>query len=397
MSGHIRRRAWPWLSALLLAMAGLGLERWLGTSQALPLPWLSGREMMCAEQAAHYAVDDRLQTLALDARARWLLRDQNDSLVQQRKALFRRLLPDHRGRPRALYESFVPQIGVNGILDVLEEQACHAEGHDLGRVIYATLGELEPAFQLCGNRCTSGCMHGVLMGLFTQDGNDHLTLEQAQARIDSVCRDPAIVAAGGEGSCVHGVGHAVTVLANYDMATAIAQCQRFASRPFQYFCATGAYMEFFGDGSQPEPGADSPYAPCDREAAFPAACYRYKMRFNAMRLAARGHAVDDLAELCRPLPPLQRHGCFHGLGDALRPLVMAQPPLLAEVCRHGEAADRRMCIEGVVEKAADFDPALGARICQGFSGAAQDRQACFAAAHQRMYSLDKDYSLYFMP
>ena len=60
---------------------------------------------------------------------------------------------------------------------------------------------------------------------------------------------------------------------------------------------------------------------------------------------------------------------------------------MAAVCGTGGREDRTACMEGVVEKLADYDPAAGRAACESLSG--RLRKACRAAAEEKMYRLDK--------
>lgn len=73
-----------------------------------------------------------------------------------------------RGSKRPVFEKYLDTLGADGILDVLEtaHPLCHSQAHELGRVIVARLKDLGVALSACKTRCTSGCMHGVLMEAF---------------------------------------------------------------------------------------------------------------------------------------------------------------------------------------------------------------------------------------
>ena len=324
-----------------------------------------------------------------------LFRDEQDPDVRRARNLFRReyLLASSRqsdeNELRGIYERHVPQIGVNGILDVLEESPCHSQAHAVGKIIYARLGALGEAIHLAGDRCTNAVFHGILMEAFTA-GSEHLNLLRLEDDIDRVCR-PEVISTQKVGNCAHGIGHAVMSLSRYDVDRAVEACKRLERPQLQYYCATGAFMEYDGVHGG-EDVKRSLHYPCDLQADFPAACYRYKMSRTVGEVVARGGGIDTVAAECLPLERQQRLGCFHGLGLAFLRDVLDSPALIKVVCGFGDGDDRRMCIEGAIEKLADLDESAARRACEHV--AAEDRSICAAAAAEKMYRLDKDFSLY---
>jgi len=98
------------------------------------------------------------------------------------------VLPDHlhtlwtlpEGERRAVKARFTRLLVKRRIALKARNALCHSEAHDLGKV-FAQVGELGPAVQLCGNRCTSGCLHGVLTEAFLgsvgqENAGHHVTL-----------------------------------------------------------------------------------------------------------------------------------------------------------------------------------------------------------------------------
>lgn len=320
-----------------------------------------------------------------------LLHDQKDPDVRRWKASFRRDYRSGRKTQRDLYDEYVDRIGVNGIADILEESYCHSEGHDLGQIVFARLGDLEESVHLVGDRCTSGVFHGTLMAAF-DTGYDHVSSLRISDEINRVCAGARIAATQRVGSCVHGIGHAVMSLSRYEIGPAQEACGRLDLRPLQYYCATGAFMEYMI-----EKGADdiqrSLHFPCDTIAEFYAACYRYKMGFTVERLQREGDPIEDIAQECVSLDRMPRLGCFHGLGFAFMERIAQAPSLISTICGYGDADDEHMCIEGAIEKLADLDEATALSVCAHLEG--RSRSTCLGAATEKMYRLAKDFTLYF--
>lgn len=323
--------------------------------------------------------------------------------VSSERAAFRTALEQWgraRGGKRELYEKHIDVIGANGILEAIEGlwPKCHSEAHDLGKIIYAQVEDIGLGLQICRDGCYSGCMHGVLMEAFTAavDPNDpegHIDPAKLTELMNTTCfKTNAMTDSYSPGDCAHGVGHALMVLWDYEVPEAVRSCAAFASDAMDYYCATGAYMEYVNtrDREDVEKGRSLLY-PCDRY-NFPAACARYKMVHVVPRLIKSGESVRDLQEMCAVLKGEYRLGCFHGLGNAfLSPLVKGQIGL-AHVCSGGDADDQEVCIEGALERMAKYHPERARAVCRAVSG--RFRDLCEQARKQEMYNMEKDFQLY---
>lgn len=331
-----------------------------------------------------------------------LLKDLRDPDVQKEMRLFRReyrlalaglggsARVDAEERLRGIYEKYVDRVGVNGILNFLEASMCHSEGHPVGKIIYARLQDMKAAIHLAADRCTNAVFHGVLMEAFAS-GAEHLNLLRIEDDIDRVCTVDGVAAPQNLGNCAHGVGHAVMFLAGFDVERSMQACKQLARPQLQYYCASGAFMEYDGVHGK-EDMEKSLHYPCDTLTEFPAACYRYKMHWTVPEMLARGQDTEDIANECMGLKRMRRLGCFHGMGLALLPQISQSPESIRAVCGFGDADDQRMCVEGVIEKLADFDESLALDACEHLDGSS--RSVCLNSARDHDFSLDKDFSLY---
>jgi hypothetical protein len=285
------------------------------------------------------------------------------------------------GQRRMVFERHLDTLGTQGILDVLESRNafCHDEAHELGRAVYSHFKDVGKALGECGSRCTSACLHGVLKEAF---GNS--AIDQVRSQLPSVCTQGAMAEIKRPGNCAHGMGHALMMVANNDVEKSIDGCSGFGDASMGYYCVTGVYMELFNQAAQWAKSGQSAFYPCDVYTRFPAACYRYQA---ARMLAALGGDRTKLAELCRSLPEGQRSGCFHGVGFAALPAVAKQPDLIATACPEQPIEDQTMCIEGLIESFAAYEPEKAAASCTHLKG--QAAEICQAAAREGTYRLNK--------
>lgn len=302
-------------------------------------------------------------------------------------AKFKKEYAAAKGTPRALFEKYVPLLGAAPMLDFLEEihPVCHGQSHDLGKALFAASKDLGTALRECGTRCTSGCMHGAVGEAF---GNS--TLEAVSAKMNTFCGEGEMARLHKPGNCAHGLGHALMFVNSGDVTKSVDACLGFQTEAMQYYCATGVYMEKLLTGPKPAAPPPSLHSPCDEETLFPSACYRYK----AADLLRHFGDPMRLAMECMGLEGAAQFGCFHGLGAALTTVVFNEPAKLAGICSNGDRNDRIACIEGVIEKLADYNEERAKLACLSLGG--EMRQVCEAALREKMYSLTKPtFALYY--
>lgn len=293
---------------------------------------------------------------------------------------------------RPVFEKHFDALGANGILDFLEaaNPMCHEQAHELGQVVLAHSKSVGAALRQCLTRCTSACMHGILKGALAEKragaahpGAPSVTEEIARG-MAALCQEPEMIRIHKPGNCAHGMGHAFLMNTGYDLGSALTSCSAFEELPMQYQCATGVFMEYLVTGRPPEPRLSELHFPCDTYARFPAACYRYKVAEMIRMLGEdRSKAVAE----CLVLPGPRRLGCFHGIGAAYIRAIFNDPRLVGEVCKYGTPDDQTICIEGAIEKLAEYDEPHALAACATLEG--KPATICRAAAAEKMYRLTK--------
>ncbi len=298
-------------------------------------------------------------------------------------ALRARFLAEYLAAPpgdaRRVIETHLPTLGVAGILDALEARfaSCHGRAHEVGKAGYARSRDLAGVLAACQARCTGGCMHGVVMEAFTEAPGG------LRARVPRLCDEEGFRRLYKKGDCAHGVGHGVAYVAGYDMDEALALCERMREKAYQYYCASGAFMQLFM-AKERELAARPGHEPCDAASRFAAACYRYKVFYLLQRLGREGKGLDAVIAECLALPARIQPACFHGIGHAHVGPVSQAPARIREVCERGPEGAQWLCIQGVVEKLAEFDGTLAGRVCAELRG--RNAKVCREAARNKLYA-----------
>lgn len=301
------------------------------------------------------------------------------ALREQFLSEYRRVPPEGR---RKVLEAWIPKLGVPGLLDALESgfPSCHDHAHELGKAAYAVTQDMPAVLQACQTRCVSGCMHGVLMEAFTERPGS------LRERIATLCDGATFRQIHKKGDCVHGVGHGAIYVSDYDMPKALKLCEAVGERAYQYYCASGAYMQIFMT-YQRQIAARTDQYPCDEAKQFAAACYRYKVFFMLARAGSRGEGLDAVIKECLGLPARVQPACFHGIGHASVGLVAQTPTKVHEVCERGPEPAQWLCIQGIVEKLAELDEPAAQRVCAELRG--KNAEVCQEATRNKLYGTRK--------
>ena len=306
------------------------------------------------------------------------------------------------------FSKYVELIPAEAILEFLEaeEKTCHSQAHELGRAVFRKHQNINEALKICGNGCTNACMHGAIGEAFsdkpetiknnsnTQPPDSHqlhhtTNINQLIKKMEPFCREGEMARLHKRGNCAHAMGHALMLKTNHNIKTSLAGCSRFTEPGMDYYCATGVYMQYTDNAhangtriSDVEQWGSN--YPCNQHSAYPAACYRYIVRQVKYE---RDLGLEHLVILCAQLPDETRAGCFHGLGAAYTPVLGTYPDLLKVVCSYGDKKEQTLCIEGAIEKLADYNQAWAVAACEALDG--NNKAICLAAAHEKMYRLEK--------
>lgn len=270
-----------------------------------------------------------------------------------------------RNIPIHIYQKYYDILGPEAVLFIMENNTfCnHDRTHNFGRVIYQNIANLVNSVKICRNKCTGGCWHGVLMQYFEgiKDNIANASVSDATnlTNVDvglypyfnALCKGSDELAMliskyYSLGDCYHGLGHAVTYLSEYDPFRAITNCKSIPEKLQSYYCATGAFHEYFLrlDGKRV---GDSLLYPCDKTNDFPAACYRTWF-LHVSRAVNRDSAYLSLAMICKDMhDDRQRQGCFHGYGLHVSNLALRGVVPLSKLCYlTDERVSQHMCVEG---------------------------------------------------
>ncbi|NIP29691.1 MAG: hypothetical protein GTO02_05300 [Candidatus Dadabacteria bacterium] len=310
---------------------------------------------------------------------------------------------------REFFEKNYDLVGVAALIDFIEAKFpyCHSQAHDLGKTVFSKLLDFDKALLACGDGCTNGCMHGVIAEAFGDERYKDILksvnglcgeistnfsvnkFEDVSKGMSEFCDTGEMSNLHRKGNCAHAMGHAIMVLSENDLDKSMQTCRSFEDKGMGYYCATGAFMEYVDvlinsrKLKKLEEGQTEFY-PCDVYDDYPAACYRYMLKIVGFR---KGIEPIDMISECKKLDERSRRGCYHGLGANLSRKIAKDPYLINLVCLDGSKEDTIMCIEGAIEKLADYNEEHALKVCATLLG--ENRKLCEAAAYEKIYRPNK--------
>lgn len=271
------------------------------------------------------------------------------------------------------YEHYIPLdtireyydlVGPRAMLEVLEDEnpLCHEKGHNIGMVVFEEVGNIYESLLICGDLCTSSCVHGIFYNIdpsddgavhVHEDGSEHVhpTPDSMEQSLMEACEDNTIYRSGtNKNTCYHGMGHGFTVYTRYDINASLDFCDQLKGRKHweeaTYHCANGAFMEYH---SERNPDMDKLEGlSCDSFGRYEAPCYRYRL----------GGVFEDLSDMLDLVDyclgkedPESRLGCASSIGKAV---VMKGAYTAGDIARYCDgrldSEQSKVCVLGFLSR-----------------------------------------------
>lgn len=190
---------------------------------------------------------------------------------------------------------------------------CHTLLHPIGEAAGHEYGNVADAYAKGDTFCRSGYYHGVLEGLFGQEGSDALL-----NHLDTLCAEVE----GKERysyayfSCVHGIGHGLMAHFAHDLFQSLEGCDRLSGEWEQSSCHGGVFMENVISDTLDEPSKylkrDDPLYPCNVvDDKYRAQCYLMQ---TSHMLALFDGDFGKVFGACNSVEAKYQVSCYQSLG-----------------------------------------------------------------------------------
>jgi len=225
---------------------------------------------------------------------------------------------------------------------------CHRQAHHLGMFLYGFIGNLEESLLHADQRCGGALFHGIIQNYFiSQVLLDDKNLNNID--ISQICSNYDIPDSLLRWQCIHGLGHGLAEMYNYDVFTAVNRCNGFDSSLEQLSCAKGVFMEnsmeFVRTNSSAFNDKDIFY-PCNViQAKFAPPCYHYHAFYVLLIMESLS---DSFKECDKIIPQEFVKYCYYGLGRQLVTVALQDEEYAISLCIGEQYEYPSSCLAGML-------------------------------------------------
>jgi hypothetical protein len=230
--------------------------------------------------------------------------------------------------------------------------SCHNEGHHLGIWLYDYTKNLKEALNYTTLLCGGSVFHGIFQSYF--DGQQRLTHneDKSQINITLLCPiDQENVNWQYERDCIHGIGHGLTKLYNYNTTAAVDRCNELIPIWAQSSCSKGVFMEnnnYFWESGKGDFDESDIYYPCNRIVEkFAPQCYSYHSDY-LLKISNSTDQTKIFAYCDNISPDKFTKYCFQGIGRILSQLAYTNPEQAIAYCTLGNQSHHDDCLTGTL-------------------------------------------------
>lgn len=215
----------------------------------------------------------------------------------------------------------------------------HELGHKLGEIAFKELSF--DAFGFCDTFLNYGCFHGVALTAVRHYGLKPELSEKLWIGCKKGASKP--------GRCLHGLGHVIMMLKQYDLLASYRECEELLSENDSFWCQDGVAMEnierrLADPDIKPYGSDEDPYYPCNAiPETYEAVCARNHLQFAQRKFSL---TLQESIAFCLGFKMVRsQEECIGILGSLLADDFFNEPSKIIELC--GEAGKyKTLCIRG---------------------------------------------------
>ncbi len=232
--------------------------------------------------------------------------------------------------------------------------SCHTESHRLSEFLYGYLQNVTLALEYndplyCGGANYHGIVYSHIQSQVVLNGIDPSNVD-----ISTICpNDPENEPTISRWECLHGIGHGLTKINNFDVFSAIERCEEFENDWERVSCSKGLFMENVGNYYNTGQGTISKndlFFPCNQlDQKLSPACYHYQARHVYNQ---NGYNFKSAFIECEKAPQGFEKYCYRGLGNKMGRNVQSDSDF-ARICLTAKLNSQEDCFKGIAMKYAD--------------------------------------------
>ncbi len=250
-----------------------------------------------------------------------------------------------------------------------EEQNCHVIAHHVSEFLLGYFnGNLTEAISHVGNACGNALYHGVVENYFAIK----VLLEDVEIDdldITSPCMNVgSSIDSNLHQQCVHGLGHSLATVYDFDVSKAVKRCDEFKDPVDQDRCSDGLFMENNnenfnnGGGSYDENDIFYPCNSVDKKYKF--RCYFYQ-GYHILRL--NDYSYHQSFKDCEKIPDEEKYvvRCIHAISqDMTLQFFSNDHEKIVEMCEEVNPKYQWECIRVSSNALTIYiDPEIGDDLC----------------------------------
>jgi len=247
---------------------------------------------------------------------------------------------------------------------------CHDIVHPIGVFLFGYFdGDLAEALSHVNNKCGNSLYHGVVENYLP----NKVLLENIDVKEFDITI-PCMELGSSDNSyvglqCVHGMGHSLTKVYNYDVIEAVKRCDEFQTLGEQKMCQDGLFMENSvaqykrGGGDFDE---NDIFYPCNKlDEKYQKQCYVYQ---GSYILVQNNFSPLDSFEQCEKLSSVESiRSCYFGVVNYMIIVYFNSIDKTATMCKEINPNYQKDCILIAVGDITVYvDPELGGDFCKLF-------------------------------
>ena len=254
---------------------------------------------------------------------------------------------------------------------------CHKIAHHLGEWVYGYTKNLDESFQYADPlSCGGGLYHGIFSNYFSILNFEDAMAEQVEVKHlcngvedDFYSLDMA--------HCLHGIGHGLLLLYDYDVFAAVKRCEEFNINLEQNSCANGIFMQNVLKNFETDEGQfdqEDILFPCNEiKSHFTPTCYIWQGPYI---LKQRDFEVYSSFRECDKIIQEFIKYCYYGIGAELETDAAGKMELAWRFCQAGEKSEyHKYCFRGMAMKTSMVYLDSGFKFCS--LAPEQSKEECY--------------------
>jgi len=232
--------------------------------------------------------------------------------------------------------------------------SCHPESHHLSEFLYGYLGNVTQTLEYndplwCGGGNYHAIVYSHIQSQVVLNGIDPSNVD-----ISTICpNDPENEPTISRWECLHGIGHGLTKINNFDAFSAIERCEEFENDWERVSCSKGLFMENvnnYYDKGQGTISKNDLFFPCNQlDQKLSPPCYHYQARHVYNQ---NGYNFKSAFIECEKAPQGFEKYCYRGLGNKMGRNVQSNSDF-SKICLNAKPDSQEFCYLGIAMKYAD--------------------------------------------